>query len=180
MNKSFIVAVALVGAILGGLVGWFAHVEPKQVSLGAVANYSNSGGSSNLYSVLASLLTDITSVRGQFLSGTAGSGLNTTTSAPFGFVTLGPDGSTTSTASTTITIAPGLLSTNDKILLGESTTTVGILYLPTILTSTTIQILAKNLTASNAVPATTTFSIYDVTAGFAAPPALTTTSSTSN
>jgi hypothetical protein len=167
MTKSFIAFLVFCGLVLGGIAGFALHGSN---SLGGTVNYTNSGGSANLYNSLASIVTDITALR-------VPENANSATTS-IGFAALGPLGATTSTTSTAITVASSVFGDYATCLYTSTSSlyeTVGQAQSGTVLctvinVSTTAQTLATGTMTAYRIPA----------ANFLTPAALTTTTSTSN
>lgn len=173
MNNKFYAFAFVAVAFVCFTAGYYAHQAPRAVS-GAVVNYSNCGSQANCYNMLASLLQDVANVQSV-------ASKNATTTAALGFVTLGPDGSTTSTASTTVTVTGVSLGDTVQIV-AASTSTANIVVQAIATGANTVQFIAKNFAATIAqLPATSTYTVNDVKgANVLNAATLNTTTSTSN
>jgi len=141
MNNKFFMGVAVLGLVFLGVIAFKPAPKSSSLNLGS-ANVSNQGGLDQ-----QSLINELNLIANPLVAIYSSSSANYTPP-----LTLGPIGSTTSTASSTLTFTSasgGPFTVGDLLEVGEATTTASVYFNAQVVNSSTLQISAFNLGLGN-------------------------------
>lgn len=173
MTKNAIIAFVVIALVVGFGIGYLAV---RSGSLGATVNYSNNGGSLNLYTELASIVQDLQATRSPL------STLATGATGSLAFPTA------TSSEATTTQVSGLPAAAGDLVLVSAVTPTSTAVYSASVdlasTTSATFTILMTPSPVTAGAAVSPTASVFNLTvlpaATFKVPAALVTVTSTSN